>query len=215
MVICISALVSCNIGSNDVQVGIIETTLHRENPEGALGIEAYPYGTPISDSEIKASATGYSDYVSSQSNVLSPGFFRLKEIYVENKSTEDIYVRVVATFPASFCKKDAAIMDIYYTKEALEDSERGFSVADSYDENGNYIMTFTYHSPLSQGELTYWPSLQAFGISGSTIPSDISAAFAELGDKPFDVTVVANAIAAKDYSTAAEAFEAYDSQKKA
>ncbi len=213
LVLCFSALVSCDIGSHDVQVGIIQTTLHRENPKGPFGTELYPYDTPISDGDIKASASGYDTYVEGQSNVISPGFLRLKEIYVENQSKEDIYVRVVATFPAAFCKKDNPIMHIYYSEEAAKDTDRGFSVSDSYDEEGNYIMVFTYLSPLSANEMTYWPSLQGFGIDSDVIPSDIETAFGELGNKPFDVTVVANAVAVKDYKSAEEAFRAYDEQK--
>ena len=71
-------------------------------------------------------------------------------------------------------------------------------------------MIFTYQKPLAAGEMTYWPSLSAFGIL-DTVPSEkIISTFEELGNRPFDVAVAANAITAKGYRNAAEAFEDYD-----
>ncbi len=211
LVACLSVMQSC-IGEkrHDVQVAIIETTLHRENPEGPLGNKDYPYGTPVTDSDIKTSAAAYSDYVQAQGNMVHPGFMRLKEIYVQNINSEDCYVRVVATFPAAFCKKDGPIMDVYYCTEAEKDTQRGFTVSESYDTEGNYIMVFTYRKPLAKDQVTYFPSLCAFGISDSVSSAKIMEAFEALGDRPFDVAVVAHAIAAKGYNNATEAFEDYD-----
>lgn len=211
LVMCVSVLLSCSGEKrHDIQVGLIETTLHRENPEGVFGNKDYPYGTAVSDSIIKESALAYEDYVTQQGNKLHPGFMRLKEVYVENLSNEDIYVRVIATFPAAFCKEDDPVMDIRYCEEAENDRERGFTVSRSYDSEGNYVMVFTYQNPIAKGEMTYWPSLCAFGIRNDVSTDKIMDTFNSLGDKPFDVAVAANAITAKDYPNAAAAFEAYD-----
>lgn len=211
IVLCLAAFASCNGEKlEDVNVAIIETTLHRENPEGVLGNSEYPYGAPVSDSALKESAKGYGAYIQEQGNKVHPGFIRLKEIYVENLSNDDVYVRVIATFPAAFRKEDDPVMDIRYCKEGENDSERGFTVAEKHDANGNYIMIFTYQKPLSAGEITYWPSLEAFGIKDSVPSEKIISTFEELGDRPFDVAVSANAITAKGYENAAEAFEDYD-----
>jgi len=211
LIMCLSVFQSC-VGEkrHDVQVGLIETTLHRENPEGIFGNKDLPYGTPVSDSDIKESAKDYEDYVTAQGNKLHPGFMRLKEVYVENLSNEDIYVRVVATFPAAFCKEDEPIMDIRYCEEAENDRERGFTVNKKYDSEGNYVMVFTYQKPIAKGEVTYWPSLCAFGIRDNVSNDKLVETFNALAGKPFDVAVVANAITAKDYTNAAEAFADYD-----
>ena len=210
LIMCLGIFASCTAGMEDVNVKIIEATLHRKNPEGVLGTKDFPYGAAVTDSDIKTNAAGYDDYVAQQGNTVHPGFVRLKEVYVENLSNTDVYVRVIATFPAVFCKKDARIMDIYYSEEAAKDSEKGFTVAENYDSQGNYVLTFTYNKPVAPGALTYWPSLEAFGISSTVSYDQISEAFNALGGKPFDVGVVANAITADGYATAEEAFADYD-----
>lgn len=210
LMLCLSAIASCGARMDDVNVAIIETTLHRENPEGALGVSDYPYGTPVSDSDIKTSAKGYNDYITEQGNKVHPGFLRLKEIYVENLSNDAVYVRVIATFPAAFCKENDPVMGIRYSEDGEKDSEKGFTVTERYDSAGNYIMIFTYQNPIAPGEMTYWPSLSAFGILDSVPSEKIFSTFEELGNRPFDVAVVANAITSKGYRNAAEAFEDYD-----
>lgn len=209
-IMCLGVFASCDGALEDVNVKIIEATLHRENPEGVLGIKDFPYGVAVSDSDIITNAAGYDDYVTNQGNTVHPGFIRLKEVYVENLSNTHVYVRVIATFPAAFCKKDDRIMDIYYSEDAAKDSEKGFTVTEKYDSAGNYIVTFTYNKPIAPDSLTYWPSLEAFGINSSVSNDQITEAFNALGGKPFDVGVVANAITADGYATAEEAFADYD-----
>lgn len=211
LVLCALTLASCTgMRLEDVNVAIVETTLHRENPEGVLGNGDYPYNTPVSDAALKETAAGYSQYISQQGNKVHPGFIRLKEIYVQNVSNAPVYVRVIATFPAVFCDKEDPILDIYTCKEAESDSTRGFTVTEKYNANGDYVMIFTYNTPLEKNEITYWPSLEAFAIKDTVSYDKIISTFEALGDKPFDVAVSANAITAKGYSSAAEAFEDYD-----
>lgn len=213
--LCFTALAGCTKeGMEDVNVKLVETTLLRENPNNQFGDSGYPFDTPVTDAELKESTNSYADYVANQGNKVTPGFLRKKAVYVENLSNDPVYVRIVAVFPAAFCKQDDPVMEIYTSQKGEADPQKGFKLNKTYNDSGNCVITFTFHNPVEPGALTYWPSLEGFGIP-QTVPSDrIAEAFAQLNGTPFDVSVSADAINAKGYDSADEAFADFDKKHK-
>jgi len=215
MVACLGVLTACTEeGLEDVNVKLLETTLLRDNPNNQFGDGGYPYDTPVTDEELKESTNSYADYVANQGNKVSPGFLRKKAVYVENQSNDPVYIRVVAVFPAAFCKQDDPVLDIHTSQKGEADPQKGFKLNKTYNENGNCIITFTFHNPVEPGAITYWPTLEGFGIGGNVSPDRISEAFNDLNGAPFDVAVSADAINAKGYDNADEAFADFDKKHK-
>ncbi len=183
----------------------------------------------FSDEQIRTDATGtaiaatatnpgnYAGYVAAEYQNLVPGQQVRKFVYVQNDGNSDAYVRVKVTIPANVA--NLVTVKAPHTPQEpstpagnmnIDGVELGayLTETDTTNDAGDKIMTFVYTSPLKPNEMTYWSPITTVKINDNVKESD----FVGLANNGFGITVDADAIQAGGFSTAAEAFAAYDAQ---
>lgn len=203
----------------NVSIELIETDLHRKNPEsGLLHNPNYPTGEQ-SDETIKAAAREYKDLD------VYPGFNVIKAPFVINTGKNAAYVRVHYMIPASlFSLIDAGptywTTSLVGTGDGYTNEEKATSEAIKYYfTHGNsmdgyttttvdgveyYDFCFVYQDPIEAGKMTYWNCWGNIKIPETATAEDFG------GIDSFKIIVTADAIQDDGFDNATAAFEAFD-----
>ena len=186
----------------------------------------------FSDEQIRTDATGaaiaatatnpgnYAGYVAAEYQNLVPGQQVRKFVYVQNDGTSDAYVRVKVTIPAEVA--DSITVKAPHTPQEtstptgntnIDGVEMGayLTKTETTNDAGDTVLTFVYTSPLKPNEMTYWSPITTVKINDDADMSDFDADTLANG---FGITVDVDAIQAGGFTSAAAAFEAYDTQNQ-
>ena len=190
-----------------VKIDLIESTLHRTD-----------WGKgEFSDDEILADAEEYQDYLAEQE--LMPGISINKMPYVVNTGKSAAYVRIRVLIPTAL---DLPVLNSsMYCSSALESefttdvnwAKPATVVIDGVEYD---VYEFTRVEPLAPGEMTYWNVWNTIKMDADTLQEEIEALIAAgaiTRDGQFNVLVQADAIQAASFTSAEEAFAAFDAQK--
>ncbi len=189
----------------------------------ANGTETEWNGEWFSDEQIKEDAEHYKDeggYFETHAENMVPGSNVRKNPYIVNTGDNDAYVRLRALVPVSLF----AVLDngaSYWTSTALNEGEMTSKAVDYYMANGYtlsddyvterdgiryYEIDFTYTDPLAPGEMTFWNAWGNIAIDRNATNSQLA------GVESFDVLFEADAIQAKGFASAADAFRVFDEE---
>lgn len=177
-------------------------------------------GQYFSDAQIEADAAKYSEYFEKHKKML-PGCNVRKNPYVKNTGKNDAYIRVRVLIPVSLFE----VIDggpSYWVDSALEHEVTSEAVK-AYNRAGYkatnvkqveregisyYEFDFTYLDPVKPGELTFWNVWSNIAINKSVTADELKDV------DSFNVIFEADAIQTEGFATAAEAFAAFDAEKK-
>lgn len=188
--------------------------------------ENYKSSTVTKASESATSNYYTSGYYTKASTGLVAGSQLRKNAYVKNVGTSDAYVRIKIYAPASF---DASgVANWMYTNTAMQEGEVVMTVGetktaeafglttDDYiygDANTQYVeYSFVYTDALEPGEMTFWSPIGAAYVNTTATQEAAQSDLLQDADGNYgiDLIVKADAIQANGFTTAAEAFAAYD-----
>lgn len=200
------------IGNIDVQ--LIESYYHRESSYMENVPEEDRKSGKVSDEDILASAKEYKDYLSEQ--VLMPGVSINKMPYVLNTGDNDAYVRIRVMIPKEL-DADYLSRSVICTS-ALDKEFTGPVLINGYYDNetkGEYVVyTFTRVEPLKPDEMTYWNVWNTIFMDTEVTNQDLEAMITAgiIKDMSFGVKVQVDAIQADSFTSAADAWAAFDAQ---
>jgi len=214
----------------NVEIDLIESTLHRVNAgvgqtETTDNILVTPgvalegtrensptvsdtswKGTYFSDAQIKKDAEDYQSVYLKDARI-APGTGYKKNPYVVNTGDNDAYIRIRVIVDTEL---DALLDDSLYTGTAISSGEFTY---EKTTEDGSNIYLFTRVAPLAPEEMTFfnvWGSVQM----DKDVTNEMISAAKEAGyireDGTFDVVVEADGIQADGFSSAEEAWTAFD-----
>ena len=189
-----------SVGSIDID--LLESTLHRDN-DGAT------------DEQIIASDKVYQDYLAEAGENILPGMWVSKVPYVYNQGNNAAYVRIrIVSEAAEWKLIDMAEYIAAQDNGAIERSAFIYRDAngDACTANDDYAtveVIYTYLEPLEPGEVTYYAPIWRFQIRSDVKQTDLLVADLD------KIVVYADAIQAETFTSAAEAFAAFDAQENA
>lgn len=214
----------------NVEIDLIESTLHRVNAgvgkvdttDNILVTAGVPLegtkensptvsdtswkGTYFSDAQIQEDAKTYQSLYLKDARI-APGTGYKKNPYVVNTGSNDAYIRIRVIIDS---RLDALLDDSLYTGSAMSSGEFFYN---KFTENGKNIYLFTRNEPLAPGEMTF------FNVWGSVkmdtdVTNEMITAAKEAGyineDGTFDIVVEADGIQADSFTSANDAWEAFD-----
>lgn len=183
-------------------------------------------GTYFSDEQIKTDAGSYkANYFGPSATNIVPGRVIRKCPYVENTGNNPAYIRVRALVPSAIL----SLIDdepTFWTSEAVGDGEtdimvskavtayktNGGTLADSFKKTRDgieyYEFDFIYKKALEPKAVTFWNAWNHIKL----IPSATAGQLSVLTDSKFDVIFEADAIQSEGFTSAVEAFAAFDAQ---
>lgn len=194
----------------NVEIELIESDVHRKNPEsGLLNNPAFPGNAVQSDETIKSRAREYTDID------VYPGFNVIKAPYVINTGSNAAYVRVHYMIPVTLFKliddgPSYWTTSLVGTGDGYTNDEKASCDAIKYYFNNGYKMDeytttnvdgveyydfcFTYHTPIEAGNMTYWSCWGNIKIPESATSEDFE------GVDSFKIIVTADAIQADGFT---------------
>ncbi len=194
--------------TNTFTVGSVDIVL--------LESQYYTNVDKASDSDIRASAENYQSYLSEKGKNVVPGREFMKAIYVDNTGKNDAYVRVRLVVTANQFKSfyftenttalesGAMVKTIIGHKGQTETIYTDVAAAKADIANWDTLeYIYTYTAALAAGDLTDLSPVWKF-----TMKHDLNNA--DVANLETDIPVYADAIQAEGFSTAAEAFAAFD-----
>lgn len=210
----------------NVKIDLIESYVHRGGETAYENVNDYPSshdpatGMHTDEQILNASDKAYEDYLAAQQ--LMPGVAINKMPYVKNIGASDAYIRIRVMIPSAL---DLDVLNSsVYCSTALDKEE--FTLADGFDWTNppkstvgdvEYdVYEFTRVKPLAAGKMTTWNVWNTIKMDTDVTQEDIEAmitAGAITADGQFNVLVQADAIQAASFTSAAEAFAAFDAQK--
>ena len=221
----------------NVKIELLESSLHRENAGVANGATSdselwsnveklgsnntSPYkagDTFYTDKQIEDNAKTYK----CENVKLNPGQSYHKMPYVKNVGKNDAYIRIRVMFPADL---DTAVLNSsMYTSSALKseftmdynDSAPVKRTVDGKEYTFN-VYTFTRVERLAPNAMTYWNVWGTVHMDADVTNEELAGFFGAgkaYPESTFPVLVEADAIQADGFATAAEAFAAFDAEKK-
>lgn len=175
----------------NVDIKLYESTLHRQVDNA-------------DDDAIKADAEDYADYLAEQGKNMVPGRWVRKAPYVENIGKNAAYVRIVVT-------QSDAMWQTTSMMEYTTAQQKGAITASQgvQNDDGTWTVTYTYTEPLEAGAMTYYAPIWQFQIPAELDNEDLAD-----WNPSENVTVTAEAIQAEGFTSAEEAFAAFDAQKQ-
>lgn len=206
-----------------VKIELIESYVHR----GAATTYENVAGYPVQDSGehtdaqiVAGSGAAYEEYLAAQQ--LMPGVAINKMPYVKNTGNSDAYVRIRVMIPTAL---DIPVLNssVVYTTALNEEFSRPAGVGlyavdgtETVDGVEYDVYTFVRNEALIPGEMTYWNVWNTVMMDTDTTQPEIEAlieagAITEDG-RQFNVLVQADAIQAASFTSATEAFAAFDAE---
>lgn len=180
----------------NVKIELLESKLHRETDNAT-------------DEAIAADAEKYAEYLAEAGKNMLPGTTVNKAPYIRNTGSNNAYVRLRMLVPVGMMD----LLTCTPTQEAYADG----SIAEPVQLENMTIdgveyaqFAFVYAKALAPEEMTYWPAFWQVKLNEDVTSEDVAAL--DLTDATFDIILQADAIQADTFTTAAEAFAAFDAQ---
>lgn len=220
----------------NVKIDLIESKIHRTNASGNPKLYTPEYEDQLQDADDYSRAHGWTqkyysdelikedaktyqeDYLKKAGANMVPGSNVHKMPYVINTGSNDAYVRVRVMIPKALF----TIIDngpSMWTTSAMDKGDVTSKAVDYYFAHNYtlgdefvveregveyYSLDFTYTKPLAPEEMTFWNCWGNIAIDKNATAEDLA------GVDSFNVIVEADAIQSQGFTTAAEAFAAFD-----
>jgi len=167
----------------NVEIALYESTLNRQDDT-------------TTDDAIKTDAAGYGAYLAEQGKDVVPGRVVKKAPYVDNTGKNAAYVRIKMIVPNEFY----AVLDIAENADANIVKTVSAGATET-------TVTYTYQAPLGAEEdtMTFLAPFYQVSLKSALDNADLTNINSE-------IEVVAEAIQAEGFNTAAEAFAAFENQ---
>ncbi len=223
----------------NVSIKLIESTYHREGNDNsgdmsipdptqtASGMSYVKDGNlAFTNEEIQKNAETYQDYLAEAGKLLTPGRAAAKCPYVINTGKTAAYVRIRVLVPSAanndfVSVKDGGVITNQWCTTSMKNGEFAYdgnyrpviNKNITYNEKMYDEYVFVRNAALDASAMTEWNVWNFIGISADADNADIQKAIdsgAISTDGSFGVLVLADAIQADGFATAAAAWAEFD-----